>query len=136
MTALRLVSYLEKDSPLSEFDKLNWIELFRSGFQLGSLGYGVPLRPKNVMDLPSGERDEYLQAVVEDCEFFLSIDATDLEASFSQLPISVRYWFHRRIEEMSREFELDDLHVTCLRMFLSGIAFVDFSGRRLGRSNP
>jgi hypothetical protein len=134
LTALRMVSVLELKWARESVDPLQLVGLFRSGYQIGCLVYNVELSAQNIIDVPSNERDQYFEAVQEDSDYFLNVEPSDLERSFSGLPVSVRYWFHRRADELTSGGDLEGLHSACLRLFLSGLAFVAFSAKDLKRA--
>jgi len=126
ITGLRLVSDLSKQADLSQIEDFGLVELFRSGYQIGCLGYNLlPVAP-NVMDLTSEEQGEYFRAAAEDSEFFLNIQESELQASFLRLPLTVRHWFHSQVEHLATGVPLDVIHPSCLRVFVSGIAYVSF----------
>lgn len=132
LTASHLVSRLVNSERQFDIDGLKLIGFFRAGLQIAHAGYGLPLALPSVLDAPPDERLTFLEAITDDSQYFMDIDDAQIEAAFLLLPVPVRYWFHRKVEEESKGLPLSVLHTCFLRMFVCGIAYVAFQASSAG----
>ena len=125
LTALRIRTLLLRKSPSFKFDSLKLALFFVIGSEVAQFCFQETVTQSiDILDLQVMKSTEYVQGVIDDADYFLSVEDSDFESFKNSLALVVQKWISREANKESQGSQIGEKYL--VQAFLSGFLFILF----------